>query len=119
MNHSCRPTCGGTDLGFEVALRDIAPGEQLTNDYVTLHIEANEGFACRCGEPTCRATIEPHEAVSAGLLDEIRVAVLASADVAQPLAELLVPATLRAAKRKLGLETARTKSVRSGARARV
>lgn len=25
VNHSCKPTCGGTDQGFEVALTDISP----------------------------------------------------------------------------------------------
>ncbi len=56
MNHSCAPNCFGTLYGFEVALRDIAAGEQLTNDYGTLIQEPHEGFACTCGAPDCRGT---------------------------------------------------------------
>ena len=93
--------------------------QQLTNDYVTLHIEADEGFACRCGEQACRGEIEPHEAVSPELVDAIRDALLAVPHVTQALSDLLSPAVLRAARRKLGLETTKTKPVRNGARARV
>jgi len=52
MNHSCEPNCGGSEFWFEVALRDIEAGEQLTNDYATLYMRPSEGFDCRCGAPT-------------------------------------------------------------------
>lgn len=38
MNHSFRPNCVATAYGFEVAVRDILPGEQMTNDYGWLNI---------------------------------------------------------------------------------
>jgi hypothetical protein len=38
MNHSFRPTCLPTPYGFEIAIRDIQPGEELTNDYGCLNI---------------------------------------------------------------------------------
>lgn len=40
MNHSFKPNCMATSYGFEVAVRDIKAGEQLTNDYGTLNIVA-------------------------------------------------------------------------------
>ena len=38
MNHSFSPNCLITPYGFEIAIKDIAIGEQLTNDYGTLNI---------------------------------------------------------------------------------
>jgi len=40
MNHSFRPNCLATAYGFEVAVRNIKAGEQLTNDYGSLNIIA-------------------------------------------------------------------------------
>jgi len=57
MNHSCEPNCGGSEFWFEVALRDIEPGEQLTNDYATLYMGPTEGFDCRCGALSCRGVV--------------------------------------------------------------
>lgn len=89
MNHSCRPSCGGTDLGFEIALTDIAAGEELTNDYGTLHIDASEGFPCRCGDPECRGEVAPDGSAATRLHPRI-VAALAAADgLEQPLRSLL------------------------------
>ena len=44
MNHSCQPSCAGTHLGFEVAIRDLEPGAELTNDYATLSLTEEEFF---------------------------------------------------------------------------
>ncbi|MDH5609050.1 MAG: SET domain-containing protein [Cyclobacteriaceae bacterium] len=38
VNHSFKPNCLSTAYGFEVAIRDIAPGEEITNDYGNLNI---------------------------------------------------------------------------------
>ena len=59
MNHSCVPTCLSADLDFEVAVTDIQPGEQLTNDYATLNIE--RPFECQCGHRTCRGIVAPDD----------------------------------------------------------
>ena len=93
MNHSCAPNCAGTALGFEVALRDILPGEQLTNDYQTLALNAAEGFTCRCGAPSCRGEITAGEGklIEAELLRQAAEALLSNVDVAQPLASLIGP----------------------------
>ena len=59
MNHSCGPSSLYTGWDFEIALRDIAPGEELTDDYGTLNLE--ESFPCACGLPVCRKTILPDD----------------------------------------------------------
>ncbi len=58
INHSCRPNCFvrityGHILFF--ALRDIAPGEEITMDYVNSYHP--DDYPCRCGRPVCRGTI--------------------------------------------------------------
>jgi len=40
LNHSFRPSCFSTAYDFEIAIRDIAPGEQLTDDYGYLNLSA-------------------------------------------------------------------------------
>jgi hypothetical protein len=57
MNHSCVPSCLGLEADFEVAVRDIQPGEELTDDYGTLHLQAHESFDCRCGAAGCRGRV--------------------------------------------------------------
>jgi SET domain-containing protein len=66
INHSCEPNCEAWNIGgriWIVALREIAPGEELTYDY---NYEREEGeddaaaarrYPCRCGAPNCRGTI--------------------------------------------------------------
>jgi hypothetical protein len=39
VNHSFRSNCMTTAYDFEIALRDIHPGEQLTDDYGYLNVE--------------------------------------------------------------------------------
>ncbi len=59
VNHSCEATCLSTGYEFEMAIRDIQPGEQLTDDYGGLNIE--ESFECACGSPKCRQTVRPDD----------------------------------------------------------
>lgn len=44
VNHSFQPNSMITPLGFEIAIRDIQPGEEVTNDYGTLNVI--EAFVC-------------------------------------------------------------------------
>jgi hypothetical protein len=57
VNHSCRPTSLAPGFDFEIAVRDIEPGEQITDDYGALNIESE--FACACGYARCRGIIGP------------------------------------------------------------
>lgn len=59
-NHSCDPNTGirlnekGTII---VALRDIAPHDELSYDYSTYLNNPYERMPCRCGAPECRRVI--------------------------------------------------------------
>lgn len=59
MNHSCEPTCLSPGYGFEIALRDIEAGQEMTDDYGSLNIDV--GFSCLCGSPRCRREIMPDD----------------------------------------------------------
>jgi SET domain-containing protein len=57
-NHSCAPNTGFNDGLSLVALRDIAPHEEITWDYSTAIDEEDfPGFPCRCGALECRNTV--------------------------------------------------------------
>ncbi|WP_395788093.1 SET domain-containing protein [Aquimonas sp.] len=118
LNHSCAPNCGGSEYGFELALRDIAAGEQLTNDYATLFLGPTEGFDCRCGAPNCRGAISHLQVPSAvqGVHDGLIAAFAQMDRVRQPLAVLLDPLRLAAVRESLGcpspLRRARTRNTR-------
>lgn len=48
VNHSCDPNTISTGYGFEIAVSDIAKGEQITDEYGLLNIEHEMPLACRC-----------------------------------------------------------------------
>lgn len=59
-NHSCDPNSGfptGEPVLF--ALRDIAPGEEITWDYSTSLSYPGWSLDCRCGSKRCRGVILP------------------------------------------------------------
>ncbi len=60
VNHSCEANCLSPGLNLEIALRDIQPGEQLTDDYASLNLD--EGFECHCQTPGCRSHVRPEDA---------------------------------------------------------
>ena len=60
MNHSCAPASRGVGDAFEIAVRDIQPGEELTCEYGTLNLV--QPMACRCGALSCRGEIRRDDA---------------------------------------------------------
>lgn len=48
MNHSCHSNTMMTDYQLEIAVRDIAPGEELTTEYGLLNIQEPYEIHCRC-----------------------------------------------------------------------
>jgi len=61
VNHSCAAACLSPGFDFEIAVRDIAPGEEITDDYGTLNLE--EPFECLCGSAACRGQVLPDDPV--------------------------------------------------------
>ncbi|MBR7834175.1 SET domain-containing protein-lysine N-methyltransferase [Actinospica durhamensis] len=56
-NHSCDPNLWWIDAYTQAARHDIAPGDELTNDYATSTAIPEFRMACACGSPLCRRTI--------------------------------------------------------------
>ena len=99
LNHACDPNCAGTDLGFEIALRDIGSGEQLTNDYGDFALPDDPPFHCRCGSPWCRQ-LEVYRFSNEArrrLVAQVGAALRHAAGVPQPLFDLLAPGRLESA----------------------
>lgn len=59
VNHSCDPNTISTGYGFEIALRDIMPGEQITDDYGLFNITWK--LHCNCGTPQCRGLVTAND----------------------------------------------------------
>lgn len=89
VNHSCAPTCLSPGHQFEIAVRDIHPGEELTDDYATLNLELT--FDCACGSPSCRGTITRDDcvALAASWDEQVREAYGFMRAVEQPFWELI------------------------------
>ena len=95
VNHSFHANCMGTAYEFEVAIRDIHPGEQLTDDYGTLNID--EPFDCFPEDGTDRTRVYPddllrfHEEWDAKVIDSLQHFY----EVEQPLYPLIRPEFLK------------------------
>ncbi|KRE72009.1 SET domain-containing protein [Paenibacillus sp. Soil750] len=91
VNHSFHANCIGTAYEIEIAVRDIHPGEQLTDDYGSLNVD--EPFECFPEEGTDRTRVMPGDlllyadAWDAQALDAFRH----YDEVEQPLAHLIRP----------------------------
>jgi uncharacterized protein len=89
VNHSFNPSCITTAYDFEVAVRDIHPGEELTDDYGTLNVV--EDFECLPEKGTTRTIVKKddilynHQEWDAKLVDAFRH----YKNVPQPLQQLI------------------------------
>lgn len=56
--HSCEPNCRIAVLDrMMIAIRDIAPGEPITFDYLSTERRISHPFDCLCGSRRCRGRI--------------------------------------------------------------
>lgn len=94
VNHSSLANCITTAYGFEIAVRDITPGEELTDDYGFLNLD--RPFEAFPEKGTKRTTILPDDLVRYhGKWDrKLKRAFGRFLSVDQPLAELVPPDVL-------------------------
>ncbi len=59
VNHCCNCNTISTGYGFEIAIRDIQPGEQITDEYGIFNLESEMTLVC--GEKNCRKIIGPKD----------------------------------------------------------
>jgi hypothetical protein len=88
VNHSYEPNSMLTAMGYEVAIRDIQTGEEITNDYGSFNII--EPFECACG-PHERQFVKPDDLIRFYKQwdNQIATAMKNSGAVAQPLNSFL------------------------------
>lgn len=93
VNHSCSPNTMSTSWGFEVALRDIEVGEEITDEYGLFNLEWE--MDCACGHGTCRSRIRPSDILQHHRKWDraVRSAVSHIPYVEQPLGYLVDPIT--------------------------
>jgi hypothetical protein len=53
INHSCDPNIMETKNGFDIVVRDIAEGEEATEDYRIFNEEKHFDGGCKCGAKNC------------------------------------------------------------------
>lgn len=59
MNHCCNANSMSTGWGFEIAIRDIFPGEEITDEYGLFNMDYE--FPLSCGEVNCRKVLRPDD----------------------------------------------------------
>lgn len=89
VNHRCDCNTMSTGYGFEIAVRDIRPGEEITDEYGMFNIPVDMSVACGCRR--CRKVVTPGDLAKyhAAWDRRIRPALRAVLEVPQPLWELL------------------------------
>jgi uncharacterized protein len=109
VNHSSKSNCLTTAYDFELAIRDILPGEELTDDYGSLNIEAP--FECFPEPGTSRTLILPddilryHEEWDAYLNDAFKQFMHVEQPLMQHLSDELRETTLAVAKGEIPMES--------------
>lgn len=59
INHCCNCNTISTGYGFEIAIRDIQKGEQLTDEYGIFNLD--EEMVLQCDQPGCRLVLKPED----------------------------------------------------------
>ena len=91
LNHSCNANVLGTELGFDIVVRDIKKGEEATYDYRDFYEDIK--MPCNCGEKNCCKVVTFEHPVPAELArywkKEVDAALQMVNKVKQPLKEEL------------------------------
>lgn len=89
VNHNCKPNTMSTGYGFEIAIRDIDQGEEITDEYGLFNL--TEPMKVTCCKNNCRGYIYPNdiESYASQWDSQIIDALLHFEKVDQPLAYLL------------------------------
>ncbi|MCB0608524.1 MAG: SET domain-containing protein [Lewinella sp.] len=59
VNHCCQCNSISTGYGFEIAIRDIQPGEEVTDEYGLFNLQW--GMQLYCSQPGCRGCVSAED----------------------------------------------------------
>lgn len=93
VNHRCDCNTISTGYGFEIALCDILPGEEISDEYGLFNIREPMTLTCAC--PNCRGQLKPDDIDTyyPEWDQKVRDALTHVMSVTQPLWPLLEPET--------------------------
>lgn len=72
INHSCDPNAGLQGQLTVVAMRDIAPGEEVCFDYAMTDASPYDQFTCSCDTKHCRGNVTGNDWMLPHLQDRYR-----------------------------------------------
>ena len=89
VNHCCRYNTISTGYGFEIAVRNIEAGEQITDDYGIFNLEENINLICHFQD--CRKQVRASDFDKYGPAwdKDIKFALTRLQDVSQPLLKFM------------------------------
>lgn len=95
VNHCCECNTISTGYGFEIAIKDILPGEQITDEYAIFNLESP--ITLFCDKTNCRKVVSPldFDLYYKKWDKQIKEALIESPNVDQPLINLLDKQTLQ------------------------
>jgi len=96
MNHHCEPAVRGVTPAFQITVRDVHPGEELTCEYAECNINHLD---CCCSSNKCRGAIRGEDLLIHGDKwdAEVQAALARARDVPQPLWKFVIdPEPIRA-----------------------
>lgn len=110
VNHCCQCNTISTGYGFEMAIRNIYPGEQLTDEYGIFNIKDEMPVAC--GKEGCRKYVKPEDfdMYYQNWDEKIKQALPKVFDVSQPLL-FLMPSDMRKELDEFFVDSQKYKSV--------
>lgn len=94
VNHCCHCNTMSTGYGFEIAIRDIRPGEEITDEYGMFNFK--DKLILKCPQPQCRGSVNGNDIniYYAQWDQKIKAALQEFEKVPQPLRVLIAPSTL-------------------------
>ncbi len=95
VNHCCQFNTISTGYGFEIAVRDIAAGEQITDEYGIFNMDGEITLCCQQGPCRGRVSAEDFDLYYPVWDEKIRIALAHFDAVPQPLLPFLRKKTLR------------------------
>lgn len=89
MNHCCHSNTITTGWGFDIAVRDIQPGEQILGDYGMYNVDYDMELVCEFGDCRKRVRKDDFDSLAERWEAQIQDALPLAAQVEQPLIEVM------------------------------
>lgn len=89
MNHCCHSNTITTGWGFDIAVRDIQPGEQIRGDYGMYNVDYDMELVCEFGDCRKRVQKDDFDSLADRWEAQLQDALPLTAQVEQPLIQVM------------------------------